>query len=110
MSKIVGSVLTFAYLKLNQTQNFWVFLTNHQAWKDHLHRHYISYTNNLTFKFLVFVVMTKYFFNADTMSFDDTEIEETIKVCHDANDGYILCPHTAVAVKYYYKMKLDQQR
>ena len=54
--------------------------------------------------------MTKYFFNADTMSFDDTEIEETIKVCHDANDGYILCPHNAVAVKYYYKMKLDQQR
>jgi len=46
----------------------------------------------------------------DTMSFDDTEIEETIKVCHDANDGYILCPHTAVAVKYYYKMKLDQNR
>ena len=59
---------------------------------------------------LVFVVMTEYFFNADTMSFDDTEIEETIKVCHDANDGYILCPHTAVAVKYYYKMKLDQNR
>ena len=54
--------------------------------------------------------MTKYFFNADTMSFDNTEIEETIKLCHDANDGYILCPHTAVAVKYYYKMKLDQNR
>ena len=44
------------------------------------------------------------------MSFDDTEIEETIKICHDANDGYILCPHTAVAVKYFYKMKLDQSR
>ena len=44
------------------------------------------------------------------MSFDDTEIEETIKICHDENDGYILCPHTAVAVKYFYKMKLDQSR
>ena len=47
---------------------------------------------------------------SDTMSFDDNEIEETILKCHEANDGYILCPHTAVAVKYFYKKNLDQNR
>ena len=47
---------------------------------------------------------------SDTMSFDDNEIEETILKCHEANDGYILCPHTTVAVKYFYKKNLDQNR
>merc|ERR1719468_1405838 len=47
---------------------------------------------------------------SDTMSFDDAEIEATILKCSQNNGGYLLCPHTAVAVKYFYQMKLDQDR
>ena len=44
------------------------------------------------------------------MSFDDTDIEETILECYQANEDYLLCPHTAVAVKYFYKMHLEEKR
>ena len=45
------------------------------------------------------------FFFTDTQSFDDAEIESTILKCSQDNDGYLLCPHTAVAVKYFYELK-----
>ena len=44
------------------------------------------------------------------MSFGDVEIEDTIFKCVENNDGYLLCPHTAVAVKYFYKMNLEENR
>ena len=37
------------------------------------------------------------------MSVDDAQIEATILKCSQENSGYILCPHTAVAVKYFYE-------
>ena len=39
------------------------------------------------------------------MSFDDAEIEETILKCSQDNEGYLPCPHTAVAIKYFYQLK-----
>jgi len=33
----------------------------------------------------------------------DKEILATIKKCHDENDGYIVCPHTATAVAAAYR-------
>ena len=39
----------------------------------------------------------------DTMSVDDPEIEATILKCSQENGGYVLCPHTATAVKYFYE-------
>ena len=107
MSKIVGNVFTFAYLIELNLEFFGFFFL---PWLEGSFSQAVHILIQITWP-LVFVVCNgKVFFNADTMSFDDTEIEETIKVCHDANDGYILCPHTAVAVKYFYKMKLDQSR
>mgnify|MGYP001427102457 CR=1 FL=1 len=47
----------------------------------------------------------KYTCFTDTKSFDDAEIESTILKCSQDNDGYLLCPHTAVAVKYFYELK-----
>ena len=43
----------------------------------------------------------------DTKSFDDAEIESTILKCSQDNAGYLLCPHTAVAVKYFYELKVE---
>ena len=37
------------------------------------------------------------------MSVDDPEIEATILKCSQENCGYVLCPHTATAVKYFYE-------
>ena len=37
------------------------------------------------------------------MSVDDPEIEATILKCSQENGGYVLCPHTATAVKYFYE-------
>ena len=44
----------------------------------------------------------------DTNSFDDDEIESTILKCSQENGGYLLCPHTAVAVKYFYQLKAEE--
>ena len=45
------------------------------------------------------------FFLLDTMSVDDTDIESTILKCSQENNGYLVCPHTATAVKYFYEME-----
>ena len=41
----------------------------------------------------------------DTMSVGDTDIESTILKCSQENNGYLVCPHTATAVKYFYEME-----
>ena len=39
------------------------------------------------------------------MSVKDSEIEATIWKCSQENNGYLVCPHTATAVKYFYEME-----
>ena len=42
----------------------------------------------------------------DSATVTNAEIESTIKRCHDEN-GYSICPHTAVAVKYHYDHPIE---
>ena len=39
------------------------------------------------------------------MTVNDVDIEETILKCSQENNGYLVCPHTATALKYFYEME-----